>query len=302
MRENYKETVMVMDNYVLITDSTSDLPQKLADEIDVVVLPMQFDLDGLTYRHFADEREMNSEEFYDAMRSGKIAKTSQISVHEFCEHFSSYLEKGQDILYLSFSSGLSGTYGSSIIAIDELEQKYPERKILSVDTLAASMGEGLLVYYAAKMKKAGMGLEELAKWVVDYRLHLCHWFTVNDLHHLKRGGRVSAATAIVGSALNIKPVLHVDNEGHLINISKERGRKASLNALLDRMSDTYYTEGWDTVMIGHGSCRDDADYVASEIKKRFKGIKNVIIGNIGPVIGAHAGPGVLALFFMGETR
>ncbi|MBQ5545145.1 MAG: DegV family protein, partial [Clostridia bacterium] len=191
---------------------------------------------------------------------------------------------------------------SSIIAIDELEQKFPERKILLVDTLAASMGEGLLVYYAARMKSQGMGLEELAKWVEDYRLHLCHWFTVSDLHHLKRGGRVSAATAIVGSALNIKPVLHVDNEGHLINIDKVRGRKASLNALLDKMGETYYVQGWDTVMIGHGSCHSDADYVASEIKKRFKGIKKVIIGNIGPVIGAHAGPGVLALFFMGETR
>ena len=294
--------VIVMENYVLLTDSTSDISQKLADEIGVTVLPLQFELDGLTYRNFADEREMSSEEFYDAMRSGKIAKTSQIGVHEFCEYFTPFLEKGQDILYLAFSSGLSGTYNSSLIAIEELEEKFPDRKIVSVDTLAASAGEGLLVYYAARMKKEGMGMEELAKWVEDYRLHLCHWFTVDDLHHLKRGGRVSAATAIVGSALNIKPVLHVDNEGHLINMSKARGRKASLNAMLDQMAETYYPEGWDTVMIGHGSCRSDADYVASEVKKRFKGIKKVIIGNIGPVIGAHAGPGVLALFFMGETR
>lgn len=294
--------VIVMDKYVLLTDSTSDISQKIADEIGVAVLPLQFDLDGLTYRNFADEREMSSEEFYDAMRGGKTAKTSQISVHDFCEYFTPYLEKGQDILYLAFSSGLSGTYSSSLIAIEELEQKYPDRRIISVDTLAASMGEGLLVYYAARMKKDGMGIEELAKWVEDYRLHLCHWFTVDDLHHLKRGGRVSAATAIVGSALNIKPVLHVDNVGHLINMDKARGRKASLNALLDRMAETYYTESWDTVMIGHGSCRNDADYVASEVKRRFKNIKKVIIGNIGPVIGAHAGPGVLALFFMGESR
>lgn len=290
-----------MDNYVILTDSTSDLPQKIADEIGVVVLPMQFELDGMTYRHFADEREMSSEQFYDAMRSGKMSKTSQIGVNDFCEYFEEYLAKGTDILYLSFSSGLSGTYNSSLVAIEELREKYPDRKVKSVDTLAASMGEGLLVYYAAMQKKKGMSLAELAKWVEDHRLHLCHWFTVDDLHHLKRGGRVSTATAIVGSALNIKPVLHVDDEGHLINMSKTRGRRASLDALLDHMAQTY-VEGWDTVMIGHGSCRSDADYVASEIRKRFKGVKSVIIGNIGPVIGAHAGPGVLALFFMGETR
>lgn len=287
---------------MLLTDSTSDISQKLADEMGVaMVLPLQFEMDGLTYRNFADEREMSSEEFYDAMRGGKMPKTSQIGVNDFCEYFTEFLEKGQDILYLAFSSGLSGTYGSSLVAIEELKEKYPDRKIISVDTLAASMGEGLLVYYAAKKKKEGLSLEELAQWVEDNKLHLCHWFTVDDLHHLKRGGRVSAATAIVGSALNIKPVLHVDDEGHLINMSKARGRKASLNAMLDRMAETC-TEGWDTVMIAHGSCRSDADYVASEVKKRFKGVKRVIIGSIGPVIGAHTGPGVLALFFIGEKR
>lgn len=287
---------------MLLTDSTTDISQKLADEIGVAeVLPLQFEMDGLTYRNFADEREMSSEEFYDAMRGGKMPKTSQISVNDFCEYFTPYLEKGQDILYLAFSSGLSGTYSSSLVAIEELKEKYPDRKIISVDTLAASMGEGLLVYYAAKKKKEGLGLEELAQWVEENKLHLCHWFTVDDLHHLKRGGRISAATAIVGSALNIKPVLHVDDEGHLINVSKARGRKASLNAMIDKMAETY-TQGWDTVMISQGSCRSDADYVASEVKKRCKGVKRVIIGNIGPVIGAHTGPGVLALFFVGEHR
>lgn len=291
-----------MSNYVLLTDSTSDISQKLADEIGVAeVLPLQFEMDGLTYRNFADEREMSSEEFYDAMRGGKMPKTSQIGVNDFCEYFTKFLDKGQDILYLAFSSGLSGTYSSSLVAIEELKEKYPQRKIISVDTLAASMGEGLLVYYAAKKKKEGLGLEELAQWVEDNKLHLCHWFTVDDLHHLKRGGRISAATAIVGSALNIKPVLHVDDEGHLMNVSKARGRKASLNAMIEKMAETY-TVGWDTIMISQGSCRSDADYIASEVKKRCKGIKRVIIGNIGPVIGAHTGPGVIALFFMGEHR
>lgn len=290
-----------MREYVLLTDSTTDISQTLADELDVKVWPMQFELDGLTYRNFPDEREMKSDDFYAVMRSGKMPKTSQINVNDFCEYFSEYLEKGLDILYLAFSSGLSGTYNNSLIAIDELKQKYPERVIISVDTLAASMGEGLLVYFAAQHKKKGMDIHELAKWVEDNRLHLCHWFTVDDLHHLKRGGRVSATTAIVGSALNIKPVLHVDDEGHLINVSKVRGRKASLNAMVDKMVETY-TNQYDTIMICQGGGRSDADYLESEIKKRVKGVKRILRGNIGPVIGAHAGPGVLALFFYGDHR
>ena len=288
-------------NYVILTDSTTDISQEIADEIDVKVWPMQFELDGLTYRNFPDEREMKSDEFYDIMRKGKMPKTSQINVVDFCEYFSDYLDKGLDVLYICFSSGLSGTYNNSLIAIEELKGRYPDRKIISVDSLAASMGEGLLVYLAAQQKKKGMGLEELAKWVEDNRLHLCHWFTVDDLHHLKRGGRVSPATAIVGSALNIKPVLHVDDEGHLINMSKVRGRKASLNAMVDQMVETY-TDQFDTVMICQGGCHDDAEYLAGEVKKRVKGVKKIIMGNIGPVIGAHAGPGVLALFFYGDHR
>ena len=288
-------------DYVILTDSTTDISQEIADEIDVKVWPMQFELDGLTYRNFPDEREMKSDEFYDIMRKGKMPKTSQINVVDFCEYFSDYLDKGLDVLYICFSSGLSGTYNNSLIAIEELKGRYPDRKIISVDSLAASMGEGLLVYLAAQQKKKGMGLEELAKWVEDNRLHLCHWFTVDDLHHLKRGGRVSAATAIVGSALNIKPVLHVDDEGHLINMSKVRGRKASLNAMVDQMVETY-TDQFDTVMICQGGCHDDAEYLAGEVKKRVKGVKKLIMGNIGPVIGAHAGPGVLALFFYGDHR
>ena len=292
---------MKNNNYVILTDSTTDISQQIAEEIGVGVWPMQFELDGLTYRNFPDEREMKSDEFYNMMRTGKMPKTSQINVVDFCEYFSEYLDKGLDVLYICFSSGLSGTYNNSLLAIEELKSKYPERTIISVDSLAASMGEGLLVYFAAQQKKNGMDIQKLAKWVEDNRLHLCHWFTVDDLHHLKRGGRVSAATAIVGSALNIKPVLHVDNEGHLINISKVRGRKASLNAMVDRMVETY-TNQFDTVMICQGGCRSDAEYLAGEVKKRVKGVKKIIMGNIGPVIGAHAGPGVLALFFYGDHR
>ncbi len=292
-----------MSNYVLLTDSTTDISQELADEMDVKVWPMQFELDGLTYRNFPDEREMKSADFYRLMRSGKMPKTAQINVNDFCEFFSEYLEQGLDILYLSFSSGLSGTYNNSLTAIQEMKDAYPARKILSIDTLAASMGEGLLVYLAAMKRKQGMELEELAKWVEDNRLHLCHWFTVDDLHHLKRGGRVSATTAIVGSALNIKPVLHVDDKGHLINMTKVRGRQASLDALVAKMAETYsYTGEYDTVMVCQGDCMKDAEYVAAQVRKKCKGVKRVIIGNIGPVIGAHAGPGVLALFFYGDHR
>ena len=286
---------------MIITDSTSDISQKLADELNVSVLPLYFEMDGLVYRNFADEREMTASEFYDNIRKGKTSKTSQINVSDFCEYFSEYLDKGLDILYFAFSSGLSGTYNASCIAIDELKEKYPDRKIISIDTLCASMGEGLLLYYAAQKKKGGMEMEELARWVEDNKLNVCHWFTVDDLNYLKRGGRISAATAIVGTALQIKPLMHVDNEGHLINVSKVRGRKASLNAMVDKMSETYYEE-YDTVMISQGDCLDDAEYVASLIKKRFKSVKDVIIGNVGPVVGSHTGPGVVALFFIGKNR
>ncbi|MGN0475141.1 MAG: DegV family protein [Acutalibacteraceae bacterium] len=291
----------MLSNYVIITDSTSDISQKLADELNVSVLPLYFEMDGLVYRNFADEREMTASEFYDNIRKGKTSKTSQINVSDFCEYFSEYLDKGLDILYFAFSSGLSGTYNASCIAIDELKEKYPDRKIISIDTLCASMGEGLLLYYAAQKKKSGMEMEELARWVEDNKLNVCHWFTVDDLNYLKRGGRISAATAIVGTALQIKPLMHVDNEGHLINVSKVRGRKASLNAMVDKMSETYYEE-YDTVMISQGDCLDDAEYVASLIKKRFKSVKDVIIGNVGPVVGSHTGPGVVALFFIGKNR
>lgn len=290
-----------MSEYVILTDSTTDISQVIADELDVKVWPMQFEMDGLTYRNFPDEHEMKSDAFYDMMRSGKMPKTSQINVNDFCEYFSEYLKQGLDVLYICFSSGLSGTYNNSLIAIEELKTRFPDRKVISVDSLSASMGEGLLVYFAARHKKEGMGMEELAKWIEDNRLHLVHWFTVGDLHHLKRGGRVSAATAIVGSALNIKPVLHVDDEGHLINVSKVRGRKASINAMVDKMVETY-TRQYDTVMICQGGCRDDAEYLKAEVEKRVSGVGKIIMGNIGPVIGAHAGPGVLALFFYGEHR
>ena len=219
----------------------------------------------------------------------------------FLDTFTPILESGRDILYLAFSSGLSGTYNGSVIAANDLMEKYPGSKVISVDTLAASVGEGLLVYAAAKKREEGLSLDELAQWVTDNRLHLCHWFTVDDLNHLKRGGRVSPAVAIIGTALGIKPVMHVDDEGHLIPVSKVRGRRKSLDALVEHMAETCDKPESQTIFIGHGDSKEDAEYVAKLVRQKFK-VKNIILNYIGPVIGSHSGPGTIALFFFGTHR
>jgi DegV family protein with EDD domain len=211
------------------------------------------------------------------------------------------LQQGRDILDIAFSSGLSATYSSAKIACEELSEKYPERKVFAVDTLAASLGQGLLVYHAAGQKRAGKSIEEVRDWVEQNKLHLCHWFTVDDLNHLKRGGRISGATALFGTMLNIKPVMHVDDEGHLIPMGKARGRRASLDALADHMEETAIDPGSQIVFISHGDCQEDANYLADEIRRRM-GVKNFVIGNCGPVIGTHSGPGTMALFFFGTRR
>jgi DegV family protein with EDD domain len=217
------------------------------------------------------------------------------------EYFEVALKKGSDILYLAFSSALSGSYQGSVVAAGELMEKYPERRILCIDTRAASAGEGMLVYYAAQKKAEGMDMDSLAAWVESNKLKMCHWFTVDDLHTLRRGGRISAMSWAVGSMLNIKPVLHVDNEGHLISMGKTRGRAASLKALVDKMEELAIEPGSQTPFISHGDCLEDVQKVVDDIKARF-GVKEVIINNVGPVIGAHAGAGVVALFFLGTQR
>ena len=211
------------------------------------------------------------------------------------------LQAGIDILYIGFSSGLSTTYQSGCIAAAELREKYPERTILTVDSLCASLGQGLLVHHAVQKKNAGASIEELAQYLEDNKLHLCHWFTVEDLMFLKRGGRVSAATALLGTALQIKPVMHVDNDGHLINVSKARGRKASISALVDRMEKTGIDIASQTVFISHGDCQADAEYAAELMRTRL-GVKDILINYVGPVIGSHSGPGTLAIFFLGTER
>ena len=288
-----------MSEYVIVTDSSADLPDSLVKELGVEVLPLSFTVQGKTYHNYPDDREMDPKVFYKMLRDGEMATTSAVNVAEYTAMLEPLLQAGKDVLVLAFSSGLSTTYQSSVIAANELAEQYPDRKICTVDTLCASMGQGLLVWLAVQEQRKGKSLEEVRDWVEENKLHLCHWFTVDDLHFLKRGGRISAATAVVGTMLSIKPVLHVDDEGHLISMGKARGRAASLTALVDHMEKT--ATDVDTVFISHSDCLDDAEKVAADVEKRF-GTKDVVINNVGPVIGAHSGPGTLALFFLGTKR
>lgn len=290
-----------MSEYVLITDSSADLSQEMVQELGVTVLPLSFTIQGKTYRNYPDNREMDLPLFYDMLRAGELATTSAVNVAEYTQAVEPILQEGKDVLILAFSSGLSSTYQASVLAAGELREKYPDRKIYTVDTLCASLGQGLLVYLAAQEQRKGKSIEEVRDWAEETKLHLCHQFTVDDLHFLKRGGRISATTAVVGSMLQIKPVLHVDNEGHLINIGKARGRQASLKALVDKMEKTVTEEGRKTAFISHGDCRKDAVTVADMVRERF-GTQDIRINFVGPVIGAHSGPGTLALFYLGTER
>ena len=290
-----------MSNYVIVTDSSADLTAEQVRELGVEVLPLSFTIKGKTYHNYSDNREMEPKAFYKMLREGEMATTAAVNVADYTSLVEPLLDAGKDVLILAFSSGLSATYQSSVMAVEELREKYPDRKIYSVDTLCASLGEGLLVWHAARLQKAGKTIEEVRDWTEENKLRLCHWFTVDDLHFLKRGGRVSAATAVVGTMLHIKPVLHVDDEGHLINVGKARGRAASLTALVDHMQETAIDPGSQMVFISHGDCRDEAEKVAADVKARF-GVQEVFISNVGPVIGAHSGPGTMALFFLGTKR
>ena len=290
-----------MSEYVILTDSSCDLPPEAARDLALDVMPLTVELEGKRYRNYLDGRELDPAAFYAKLRSGIPATTSAVNVGEWTDFMEPYLKEGKDVLLLAFSSGLSTTYNSAAIAASDLQESYPDRKIYVVDTLCASMGQGLLVYLAMQEKKAGKSIDEVRDWVESHKLNLCHWFTVDDLNHLKRGGRISAATALVGTMLSIKPVLHVDDEGHLISMSKARGRQASLKALVEKMAETAIDPGHQVVFISHGDCLQDAETVANMVKERF-GVKEVVISYVGPVIGAHSGPGTLALFFLGTKR
>ncbi|MBE6985525.1 MAG: DegV family protein [Ruminococcaceae bacterium] len=290
-----------MNNYIILTDSSADLPLSIYNELDIQVLPLSFLLDGEVYHNTPDESSIAFKEVYAQLRSGKNVTTSAVNVETFKEAFLPYVQDGKDILYLGFSSGLSGTFSAGTIAAQELLEEYPERKIVCVDTLCASLGQGMLVYMTAKKRAEGFSLSEAAEYAEKIKLNVCHWFTVDDLFFLKRGGRISATTALVGSALGIKPILHVDNEGHLISVSKTRGRKKAITSLLEQMKASAIDPSTQIPMISHGDCVEDANVLADALRKEF-GVKDVIINYVGPVIGAHSGPGTLALFFIGKER
>lgn len=289
-----------MSEYVIMTDNTVDMPLSWFQENQVDYLCLSCSMDGEIYdkEHVIDDKE-----FYRRMRAGSMPTTSQVNPTAAEEIFESVLKEGKDVLYLAFSSGLSGTYNSCRVAAEELRESYPDRRIEVIDTLAASMGEGLLVWYAAKKKAEGRSMEEVVQWVRENILHICHVFTVDDLNHLYRGGRVSKATAVLGTLANIKPMLHVDNEGKLIPVGKVRGRKKSLATLVSMMEERIgaYRSKNEMVMISHGDCEEDAAYVAKLVEEKF-GITHVMMNTIGATIGAHAGPGTVALFFLGDYR
>ena len=287
-------------SYVIFTESTGDLTPALIEAADLRVLPMAFTLDGKEYRNYPDGREMSSHDYYEKLRAGSLCTTSQVTMLEFQQAFTPVLEAGQDILYLAFSSGLSGTYQSGCVAAEELKEKFPGRRIVCVDSLQASMGEGLFCYLVGKKRCQGADLDTAADYARQIAPQVCAWFTVDDLMFLKRGGRVSSAAAVAGTLLGIKPVLHVDEEGHLIPKEKVRGRRASLDALVKHFEATALDKTGGTVFISHGDCADDARYVIDKL--RALGVKEIEMGDIGPVIGAHSGPGTVALFWLGSAR
>ena len=287
--------------FAIVTDSSSNLTEEVIDQFDLHILPLTFMVDGEEHHSYLKGQKTDLKQFYTMMREGKVITTSLPNLKDSRELLEGLLASGQDVLYIGFSSGLSGTYQAIDLLLAELADAYPDRTVLAVDTLAASMGEGLLVWYAAKMREEGASITEVRDWLEANKLHLAHWFTVDDLMFLFRGGRVSRTSAWAGTLLNIKPVMHVDDEGRLIPVSKARGRKASLTALVDRMEATAIDPAGQTVFISHGDCLEDAEFVAGEVRRRL-GVETVHINYVGPVIGNHSGPGTMALFFLGSER
>ena len=281
-----------------MTDSSADLVPEIIDIPNLYFLQLDVIVEGEEAKANCD---VDIKDFYAKLRQKKNATTNAVNIEKFIEEMDKHLACGKDILYLGFSSGLSGTYNAGFVAAKELGDKYPERKIYTVDTLAASLGEGLLVYLAAKKMESGAAIEEVRDFVEENKLHMAHWFTVDDLFFLKRGGRVSAATAVVGSMLSIKPVMHMDNAGKLIKVTTARGRKASIDAFFAKMKETAIEPENQVVFISHGDALEDAEYLADRIKNEL-GVKDVKISYVGPVIGAHSGPGTLALFFLATER
>ena len=287
--------------YEIVTDSSADLTDELIQEYGIHIVSLSFRVGGEEFPCYVQGQKTDYKQFYDRMRKGEMVDTSLIDMSTCRDIFEGILRRGNDVLYIGFSSALSGSYNAGAMVAESLRGAYPERRIATIDSLSASMGEGLLVYYAAEQRRDGKSMDEVSDWLIENRLHLCHWFTVDDLFHLKRGGRISAATALVGTMLGVKPVLHVDNEGKLVAVGKVRGRRKSLEALVDEMEKTCTNPTERAVFISHGDCVEDAQHVERLVRERLK-VKDVQINYVDPVIGAHSGPGTVALFFLGVQR
>ena len=290
-----------MHNFVIVTDSCCDLPASLAEEMGLAVVNLSVLVGDKTYTNHLDWHEISGGAFYDLLRDKNTSSSSAPSIGDFVQVLEPILQAGKDILYLGFSSALSSTYSTGALAAQELTEQYPDRKILCVDSLCASLGQGLFVRLVWEKQQAGATLEEAHAFAVDLVPHLCHWFTVNDLFFLQRGGRVSAATAVAGSLLQIKPVMHVDDEGRLIKIGTVRGRKGSIAALKDKLKEAIIDPEEQTIYISHGDCEEEARYLADLIAKEVP-VKGFVFNHVGPVIGSHSGPGTIALFHIGKQR
>lgn len=290
-----------MSDYIIVTDSTANLPEEMIEKYNLKILSLNYYVDDKEYKGYVKGENNDLSAFYKMMREKKDIKTSLVNAGDTNDVLEDIVKEGKDYIYIGFSSALSGTFQTVSMVTEELKKKYPERKLYAIDSRAAALGEGLLVHYAIKNREAGMVIEDNAEWILNNRNHVCHWFTVDDLFFLKRGGRISAATAVVGTALSIKPVLHVDDEGKLIPVENVRGRKKSLNALIKHMESSIVEPQKQSVYISHGDCLKDAEYVAEKIKKLYD-VKEVLIRMLDPVIAAHSGPGTVALFFMGDRK
>lgn len=288
-------------SFKIVSDSCANLTDEIIDKFDLTILPLTFMVDGKQHTSYKKREKSNLPKFYKMMREGKVVTTSLPNLVDSKKEIEKILEGGEDVLLIAFSSGLSGTYTAIDLICKELASKYEDRKIMTVDTLAAAAGQGMLVWMAAEMRDDGESIETVHKWLEDNKLHLAHWFTVDDLHFLERGGRVSKTAAFAGTVLNIKPVLHVDDEGHLIPMEKVRGRKKSIDALVTHMQETM-VEPYDyKVLISHGDCLEDAETLAKRVKEKT-GVSDIHINCLDPVIGAHSGPSTLALFYLATSR
>ena len=285
-------------SYRIITDTGCDYPEQMYQDLNLGLVRLTVNFRGEAVNTYSEEW---LKDMFNGLRAGESASTAAANPMDWADVIEPVLAGGEDALVLVFSSGLSTTYQSAVIAANELMEKYPDRKVNVVDTLCASLGQGLFVYYACKKRDEGLDLEALTAWCEEKKFNLCHWFTVDDLMYLKRGGRISAATALVGTMLQIKPILHMDDEGHLINVSKARGRKASIEAIAKKLGETGLPGENDTIFICHGDCMEDAQYLGKLAKEKY-GVKNVFIYYVGAVIGSHSGPGTLSIFYLGQHR